>query len=107
MSLRGELAPHGVGVSIVYPGPIRDAGMWADTQLALPVGLSTRSPAEVGEAVVRAIEHNRAEVMVAPLSLRLGAVFGRSSPATVARLAPRFGANKVTDAMARALRHKR
>ena len=107
LSLRGELAPHGVGVSIVYPGPIRDAGMWADTQLALPVGLSTRSPAEVGEAVVRAIEHNRAEVMVAPLALRLGAVFGRSSPATVARLAPRFGSTKLTDAMAQALRHKR
>jgi uncharacterized protein len=27
LSLRGELAPAGIGVSIVYPGPIRDAGM--------------------------------------------------------------------------------
>ena len=31
LSRRGELAPHGVGVSVAHPGPIREAGMWADT----------------------------------------------------------------------------
>jgi short-subunit dehydrogenase len=107
LSLRGELAPAGIGVSIVYPGPIRDAGMWADTGLVPPVGIRTRSPADVGAGVVRAIERNRAEVMVAPLALRVGAVFGRSAPAAVVRLAPRFGAYELTDAMAEALRHKR
>ena len=107
LSLRGELAPHGVGVSIVYPGPIRDAGMWADTGLAPPMGMPTRSPADVGASVVRAIESNRAEVMVAPLALRVGAVFGRSAPATMAKFASRLGARELTDAMAEALRHKR
>lgn len=107
LSLRGELGIQGVGVSIVYPGPIRDAGMWAETGLEPPIGISTRSPADVGASVVRAIEHNRAEVIVAPLALRVGAALGRSAPATVARLAPRLGAYEVTDAMAEALRHKR
>lgn len=107
LSLRGELAPDGVGVSIVYPGPIRDAGMWADTGLATPMGMRTRSPAEVGDSVVRAVERNRAEVAVAPLPLRVGAFFGRCAPAAAATLAPRFGATDVTDAMAEALRHKR
>jgi uncharacterized protein len=107
LSLRGELAPAGIGVSIVYPGPIRDAGMWADTGLAPPVGIRPRSPDEVGAGVVRAVERNRAEVVVAPLALRVGAVFGRSAPAAVARLAPRLGAYEITDAMADALRHKR
>lgn len=107
LSLRAELAPDGVGVSVVYPGPIRDAGMWAETGLPAPMGMSTRSPAEVGSGVVRAIEGNRAEVFVAPLALRIGAVFGRSIPATVTRLAPRFGVHEITGAMAEALKHKR
>ena len=107
LSLRGELAPRGVGVSVVYPGLIGEAGMWADTGLAPPMGLRTMSPRQVGAAVVRAIERNRAEVSVAPLPLRLGARFAQLTPATFARLAPRFGASRVTDAMAEALRHKR
>lgn len=107
LSMRGELSVHGVGVSVVYPGPIRDAGMWAETGLPPPKGMPTRSPADVGAGVVRAVETNRAEVMVAPLALRLAAAFGRSAPATVVRLAPRLGAYELTDAMAEALRHKR
>jgi len=107
LSLRGELAARGVGVSVVYPGPIRDAGMWAETGLPPPKGMPTRSPADVGAAVVRAVETNRAEVMVAPLALRVAAVLGRSAPASVVRLAPRLGAYELTDAMAKALRHKR
>jgi uncharacterized protein len=107
LSLRGELAPHGVGVSVVYPGPIRDAGMWAETSLPPPKGMPTRSPADVGAAVVRAVEANRAEVMVAPVALRAAAVFGRAAPASVVKLAPRFGVYELTDAMAQALQHKR
>jgi len=107
LSLRAELSSHGVGVSVIYPGPIRDAGMWADTGLAAPMGMPTRSPSDVGSSVVHAIEANRAEAFVAPLPLRIGAVFGRSMPAAVARLAPRFGAYELTDSMAEALKHKR
>jgi len=107
LSLRAELAPHGVGVSVVCPGPIRDAGMWADTGLPAPMGMPTRSPADVGSAVVHAIEADRAEAIVATLPLRVSAFFGRSMPATVAKLAPRFGATALTGAMAEALKHKR
>jgi len=107
LSLRGELAPQGVGVSVVHPGPIREAGMWADTNLDPPTGLTTRSPAQVGDAVVHAIETNRAEVSVAPLGLRVAAVVGRAAPTAVVRFAPRLGAYELTDAMAAAPRHKR
>ena len=107
LSLRGELARHGIGVSMVFPGPIRDAGMWADTGLAPPKGLRTRSPADVGAAVIRVIEKNRAQVSVAPLALRVGAIFGRTAPGAFVRLARQLGASEVTDAMAKALRHKR
>jgi short-subunit dehydrogenase len=106
LSLRGELARHGVGVSLVRLGPIRDAGMWAETGLA-PRGLRTRSPSDVGVAVVRAIEQNRAELNVAPASLRIGARLARLWPAAFARVAPMLGASRVTGPMAEALRDKR
>src|SRR5437016_2677802 len=82
--------------------PIRDAGMWADTGLA-PTGLRTKSPADVGSAVVRAIEPSLAQVCVAPIPLRLGARLARMTPATFARIAPKLGARRITDAMADAL----
>ena len=107
LSLRAELADHDVGVSVVHPGPISQAGMWAETGLSLPFGLPTRSPAQVGAAVVAAIETNRAQVAVAPYALRLGATLARTIPATSARVAPRLGARRLTEAMANALRDKR
>jgi len=107
LSLRGELRPHGVGVSVGHPGPIRAAGMWADTKLDPPRGLKTKSPGQVGSAVVQAVERDRAEINIAPVALRLGAVFGRAVPTLFARIAPRLGASEFTDAMADALRHKR
>jgi short-subunit dehydrogenase len=107
LSLRGELARHGVGVSVVYPGPISGAGMWAETGLPAPMGLGTRPPKEVGAAVVRAVEHDKAQVSVAPVALRVGAFLGRATPATFARLSPHLGGDRITGAMADALRHKR
>ena len=107
LSLRGELARHGVGVSVVYPGPIRDAGMWADTGLSAPGGLGTRRPADVGRAVVSAIGRGRAQVVVGAWPLRAGALLARAAPGYFARMAPRLGASRITGAMAEALRHKR
>src|SRR5207302_648948 len=76
LGLREDLRPHGVGVSLVLPGFIRDAGMFAEANVELPRGVGTRSPEEVAAGVLKAIEQNRAEVEVAPLGVRLGATFG-------------------------------
>ena len=67
LGLREDLRPHGVGVSVVLPGFIRDAGMFADAGVELPRGVGTRTPDDVAAGVIRAIERNRAEVEVAPL----------------------------------------
>ncbi len=53
-----------------------DAGMFAEAGVELPKGVGTRTPQEVADGVLRAIEQNRAEVDVAPLSLRLGSIAG-------------------------------
>jgi hypothetical protein len=86
------------------PGFIRDAGMFANTQVELPRGVGTRSPEDVAAAVVKAIEHNRAEIEVAPLGLRLGATFAGAAPELAAAAARRLGSTKVAFDMAEAQR---
>ena len=44
IGLRGDLAPDGVGVSLVSPGFVRDAGMFADSGAKPPPGLGTTTP---------------------------------------------------------------
>jgi short-subunit dehydrogenase len=104
LCLREDLRPHGIGVSSVLPGFIRDAGMFAETNVDLPRGVGTRSPEDVAAAVVKAIEHNRAEVEVAPLGLRLGATFAGVAPELAAAAARRLGSTQVAIDMAEAQR---
>src|SRR5207253_1073709 len=73
LALREELRGSGVGVSLVYPGPISEAGMWAEAGAPTPPGVRARPPAAVADAVVDAIRRNRAEIDVASLTPRLGA----------------------------------
>ncbi len=80
LGLRADMAPAGVGVSIVSPGFVRDAGMFADSGSKPPPGMGTTTPARVAEAVVRAIEANKMEIAVAPLPQRLGAHLAMASP---------------------------
>jgi short-subunit dehydrogenase len=92
LSLREDLWGTGIGVSVVLPGFIRDAGMFADSGAKAPPGLGTSSPEEVGEGVATAIERNRAEVQVAPLLQRLGAGFAHRRPHLAARITRRNAA---------------
>jgi short-subunit dehydrogenase len=107
LALREDLRPHGVGVSAIYPGFIRDAGMFAETDVTLPRGLGTHTPGDVARAVSRAIEHDRAEVDVAPLSLRLGARFAGVAPVLTARMARMGGGDRLAQALSEAQRNKR
>jgi short-subunit dehydrogenase len=95
LGLREDLRTHGVGVSVVAPGFIRDAGMFADAHVRLPPFVRTRSPSDVADAVIRAVERNRAEVEVAPLSLRLGASFASLAPALAATVSRRLGSERI------------
>jgi short-subunit dehydrogenase len=92
LSLREDLWGTGIGVTVVLPGFIRDAGMFADSGAKAPPGLGTSSPEEVGEGVATAIERNRAEVQVAPLLQRLGAGFAHRRPHLAARITRRNAA---------------
>ncbi len=93
LSLRLDLADHGVGVSCVSPGFVRDAGMFADSGAPLPPGVRTVTPDAVAAAIVRAIERNRAEVDAAPFALRAGARMAGLAPVLAANVSKRFGAS--------------
>src|SRR5947207_198417 len=75
-----ELDGSGVGVSLIYPGPISHAGMWADAGAPTPPGVRPRPPEAVANAVVQAIQRNRPEIDVASLTLRLGAALALLRP---------------------------
>lgn len=63
-SLRQELAGSGQAVSAICPGYVTGTGMLADTGIKAPL-LAGRSPAStVAKAVLKTIQHRRAEVVV-------------------------------------------
>ena len=80
LGLRTDLMPKGVGVSLVSPGFIRDAGMFAEAGAKPPAGLGTARPEQVGAAVVKAIERNKVELAVAPIQQRIMSHVALASP---------------------------
>jgi short-subunit dehydrogenase len=87
LGLRSDLAPQGIGVSIVSPGFIREAGMFAEAGATPPAGLGTSTPEKVARGTVRAIESDKVEVVVAPPQQRFLAHFGLASPGIAVRTA--------------------
>jgi short-subunit dehydrogenase len=106
LNLREDLRDSGIGVSVVTPGVIRDAGMFADSGASSPPGIGTGTPQQVGNAVVRAIEHDKSEIAVAPLRQRALARFAMLAPEISGRLAG-SAAVKAADAIAEGQTDKR
>jgi short-subunit dehydrogenase len=106
-ALNEDLRGTGVGATTVFPGFIREAGMFADSGVKLPRGVGTRTPDDVARAVIRGIEKNRAEIDVAPLSLASGARLFGSAPRLVAAINRRPGSDPLADAIAEGQRDKR
>jgi len=106
-ALRADLHGSGVGVSCVFPGFIREAGMFAESGVELPPGAGTRSPEDVSRATVDAIERNRGEVVVASLFQRSGAVIAGLAPDLAGSVVRRLGGLEIAREMEQAMRDKR
>lgn len=106
-ALREDLHESGVGVSIVSPGFVRGAGMWADAEVDPPPMIGTTTPAKVANAVARAIERNRNEITVAPRRQRFAAEFGYRHPGLAARMQRRGGAERIASDLAAGQSNKR
>ena len=100
LGLREDLRGTAVGSSVVMPGTIREAGMFADSGAQVPRGVGTSSPQQVAAGVVSAIERDRAEVEVAPRVQRFMANFAARRPDLAGRISARMGVHEIADAVA-------
>lgn len=107
LGLRTDLNPQGIGVSIVSPGTIREAGMYSDSGAPPIKGLGTGTPQQVADAVVKAIEKNKVEVTVAPPQQRFLAHFALASPGVAVRTAASDAGQKAAALVAEGQSDKR
>jgi short-subunit dehydrogenase len=105
--LREDLHPHGVGVSIVSPGFVSEAGIFADSGSADPPGIGTTTPKKVAKAVVKVIRRNRIEITVAPRRQRFVAELGYRHPGIASRVQRSGGADKFAEELAAGQADKR
>jgi short-subunit dehydrogenase len=98
--LRMDLRSSNIGVSTIFPGMIRDAGMFADAGVAPPPGVGTNTSQEVAQAVIRAIQRNLGEVAVAPMTMRIAGVLAALAPETSAAMVRAAGAEKFAEKFA-------
>lgn len=94
LALAQELRGTGVGVSVVNPTFVAEAGMWADTGASIHPLAGLVTPARVADAIVEAVRENRAEIDVAPLGPRLAV----AAPRLVGTVARRLGATAIPPA---------
>jgi short-subunit dehydrogenase len=88
---RVELAPLGIRVHTVNPGPVETPGFPQRMLLERPVlRRVVLTPERVAETVLRAVEHDRAEVVL-PRYLRLAGAVQALAPASLARIVSRAG----------------
>ena len=93
-SLREEMRTLGVGVSVVCPGFVSDSGMfhhWSRGKKPPSVSRMV-SPEKVADAVVRAIETDKAEIIVARGLTKIVDITHAISPAFTTTIARRSGA---------------
>ncbi|MDF3291640.1 SDR family NAD(P)-dependent oxidoreductase [Streptomyces silvisoli] len=107
LGFRQDLHGTGVGVSLIQPGFVRDAGMFAVTGATPPAGIRTVSPSQVATAVVRAVERDLCEVNVAPVELRLLSAFAGQFPAIAERFQRGSAAERTVSQIAAAQRDRR
>lgn len=106
LGLRQDLRGDGIGVSLVMPGFVSEAGMFADADVKLPPGAGTRTPEQVAQGVLRSVERNLAEVDVAPLPLRVGTRVGSLAPELAAAVQRLTGGDRVASELAAGHRGK-
>jgi short-subunit dehydrogenase len=107
LGLRADLDRLGIGVSLVSPGTIREAGMYADSGADPIPGLGTSSPKQVADAVIKAIERNKVEVTVAPIQQRFLAHFALATPGFSVKVASGESGQKAAAAVAEGQHDKR
>ena len=107
LALREELYETRVGVSVICPTFVNEAGMWAETGLKANPMAGEVSPAEVADAVWYAITRNRAEIDVMPLQMKASLKVQALALALFATVARATRASKPNEEVGERQRNKR
>ena len=107
LGLREDLRSVDVGVTTIFPGFIRDVGMFAETGVKLPKGVGMVPASAVANAVLRAVRENPAEIDVATLEQRLSVLSFALVPTVFAWAQRKLGAAELARAAGEAQRAKR
>lgn len=107
LALREELWGTGVGVSVISPTFVSEAGMWAVTGLKPNPIAGEVSPAQVADAVWTAITRNRREIDVVPIQLRTVLKLQALTPGVFATTARWLGATRANEDLDKRQRDKR
>ena len=93
-ALRLELAGTGIRFSTIFPGYIREVGMFAKFGVKSPGIIGSCSPDQVARAVVKAVEKEKVEIIVNSRPLRYVFTINELSPALGDWLMRVSGANE-------------
>jgi short-subunit dehydrogenase len=97
-SLNAELRGSPVGVSVVCPAFVADAGMyarWEAKGIKSPLIAGTAKPEQVSKAVLRCIKKSKVEATVNTPPVRPLIIFANIAPSLVAPLLEKIGYSKV------------
>ncbi|MBH8574200.1 SDR family NAD(P)-dependent oxidoreductase [Nostocaceae cyanobacterium CENA369] len=99
-AMRQELAGTGIYFSSICPGYVSETGMTADSHIPAPALAGTSTPMRVVNAVIKAIKHNKAEVIVnenliTEAVTKLMFAIGQISPTSVDRIYRLLGVAKL------------
>jgi hypothetical protein len=81
--------------------------MFAESGAELPRAVGTKTPEDVADAVVHAIERNRGEIDVAPVPMRVGAMLSAVAPIPIATVQRRLGGQDIAAQVAEGQKTKR
>lgn len=91
MALNMELDGTGVGASVVCPGFVTEAGMFARKGARIPRGMGSSTPEDVASGVIRAIERELPELIVNSTPMRPLMTLRAVSPRALLALMRRVG----------------
>lgn len=91
LSLWMELQGTGVTATTICPGFVTGSGMFARKGRNAPGSLGSCTPGQVAEAVVKALQSNKPEILVNSMPVRPLMVLKSISPVAAARLGDKLG----------------
>lgn len=94
--LRDSLAGTGVGVTVVLPGFVSEAGMFVEGGGSVPAYVGMVTPAQVAVATRKGIEDGSVEVISASLPVRVGSQAALVAPRVASFVATRTPLGRLT-----------